>query len=129
MTVPADEGGGQVTSDSVITWSQAGTIPAHGWHQTLCTLRQRLRTKTSTGRSFITTAVQTDQTATTHSTDKLKIVVIRRRTFLRLSSKSENKHIKEVKIPSVSLNPSNPVLIYSTIKLSSPGPKPLALNP
>ena len=28
----------------------------------------------------------------------------------------ENKHIKEVKIPSVSLNPSNPVLIYSTIK-------------
>ena len=28
----------------------------------------------------------------------------------------ENKHIKEVEIPSVSLNPSNPVLINSTIK-------------
>ena len=40
MSVPADEGGGgrghQVTSDNVSTWSQAGTIPAHGWHRILC---------------------------------------------------------------------------------------------
>ena len=92
MSVPADEGGHQVTSDNVITWSQAGTIPAHGWHQTLCTLRQRLRSKTSTGRDFITAAVQTDQSiraATTHSTDKLKIVVIRRRHILEVIIKSK----------------------------------------
>ena len=82
-------GGHQVTSDNVITWSQAGTIPAHGWHQILCTLRQRLRTKTSTGRSFITAAVQTDQAATTHSMDKLKIVVIRRRHILEVIIKSK----------------------------------------
>ena len=115
MTKHVSEGGGhQVTSDNVITWSQAGTIPAHGWHQILCTLRQRLRSKTSTGRSFITAAVQTDQAATTHSTDKLKIVVIRRRHILEVIIKSKTN--TEEEFPSVSLNPNNPVLINSTIK-------------
>ena len=83
-------GGHQVTSDNVITWSQAGTIPAHGWHQTLCTLRQRLRTKTSTGRSFITAAVQTDQRV--YRLPQLipptnwKLLLSEEDTFLRLSS-------------------------------------------
>ena len=94
-----------MTSDNVITWSQAGTIPAHGWHQILCTLRQRLRSKTLTGRSFITAAVQTDQAATTHSIDKLKIVVIRRRHILEVIIKSKTN--TEEEFPSVSLNPNN----------------------
>ena len=58
MTVPADEGGGQVTSDSVITWSQAETIPVHGWHYVHCTLILCLCIQTSTGRWLMTTAVR-----------------------------------------------------------------------